>query len=69
MTYLGREFKDYEELVNWNKDGHITEYRKLAKMFGKTPTMEISSMMSKKAIILHDSFGMSWEEIEELEIA
>ncbi|RKJ46581.1 hypothetical protein D7X98_04300 [bacterium 1XD8-76] len=69
MTYLGREFKCYEELTNWNKDGHIKEYRKLAKMFGKTPTMEISSIMSERAVVLHDRFGMSWKDIEELEIA
>lgn len=69
MTYLGMEFKNYEELNNWNKAGHITEYKKLAEMFSKHPTMEISSIMSDRALVLHDSFGMSWEEIEELEIA
>lgn len=69
MKYLGMEFKDCEELANWNKDGHIREYRKLAEMFSQFPSMEISSMMSDRAAVLHDSFGMSWEEIEELEIA
>lgn len=69
MKYLGMEFKDYNELADWNKDGHIKEYRRLAEMFSQSPSMEISSIMSDRAAVLHDSFGMSWEEIEELEIA
>ena len=69
MTYLGIEFKNYEELENWNKCEHIREYKKLAEMFDRNPSMEISSMMSDIAIVLHDRFEMSWEEIEELEIA
>ena len=69
MTYLGIEFKNYEELENWNKEGHIKEYKKLAEMFNKKPSMEISSIMSDRAIVLHDRFGISWEEIDELETA
>lgn len=69
MTYLGIEFKNYEELENWNKEGHIKEYKKLAEMFNEKPSMEISSIMSDRAIVLHDRFGISWEEIDELETA
>ncbi len=68
MKYLEMEFKSYEELKNWNKEYHIKEYKRLVRMFGKTPAMEISSMMLDRALTLHDCFGMSWEEIEELEI-
>lgn len=69
MTYLGIEFKNYKELENWNKAEHIKNYKQLSKMFSNHPTMEISSMMSDMANVLHDKFSMSWEEIEELEIA
>ena len=69
MTYLGMNFKNHEELENWNKKGHIEEYKKLAKMFNQHATMELSSMMSDRAEVLHNRFGMSWEEIEALEIA
>ena len=69
MKYLEIEFKNYKELENWNKAIHIREYKKLAEMFNNSPSMEISSMMSDRADILHTTFGMSWEEIEELEIA
>ena len=68
MTYLGIEFKNHEELKNWNKAGHIREYKKLAEMFDKNPSLEISSVMSDRAKVLHKIFGMSWDEIEELEI-
>lgn len=69
MMYLGIEFKSYEELKNWSKEGSIREYKKLAKMFDRNPSMELSAMMSDRADILHRKFGLSWEEIEELEIA
>ena len=67
MTYLGIEFKNYEELRNWTKEEHIREYKRLAEMFAKNGTMEISSMISDQKLVLHDSFGMDWEEIEDLE--
>lgn len=69
MTYLGTEFKSYEELENWNKEEHIREYKKPAEMFNQHATMELSSIMSDRADVLHNRFGISWEEIEELEIA
>lgn len=68
MTYLGMEFKNYEEMNEWNKKGHIEEYKKLAEMFNKKATMELSSMMSDRAEVLHNRFNMSWEEIEALEL-
>lgn len=69
MKYLGIEFKNYEEIKDWNRDGHISEYKQLAELFANRPTIELSSMMSDRAIVLHDRFDMSWEEIEALEIA
>lgn len=69
MKYLGMEFKNASELEAWTKEGNIKEYKKLAKLFNNNPTMELSAMMSDCAEILHDRFGVSWEEIEEMEMA
>lgn len=69
MKYLGMEFKNYEEIKEWNKAGHIESYKKLVKLFSINPSMELSIMMDKQAEILVKRFGMTWEEIEELEMA
>lgn len=69
MKYLGMEFKNKKKLLAWNKEGKINEYRKLAQRFDQNPTMELSSMMSDLASVLVDQFGLTWEQVEELEIA
>lgn len=69
MNYLGIEFGNYDEMNEWNKNGHITEYRKLAEMFSHYPSEELSSIMSDRATVLVESFGLTWTEIEALEIA
>ena len=67
MTYLGMEFKNYEELENWSKEGHIKRYEKLAKMFDRNPCMEISSMMSDLSQLLIKRYGLTLDEIEAIE--
>lgn len=69
MIYLGKHFRNYEELENWNRNGHIAEYRKLAEMFSRNPSMELSCMMSDRAEVLVKEFGLTWEQVEQLEIA
>lgn len=69
MKYLGMEFKNYDDMNAWNKAGHIEEYKTLANLFANNPSMEISSMMNDRAQVLVNHFGMTWEEIESLEIA
>lgn len=69
MKYLGMEFKNHSELNAWNMAGHIAEYKKLAAMFGQHPSTELSSLMSDRAEVLVKQFGMTWEQIEELELA
>lgn len=66
-TYLGT-FKTTEELKTHNKQLKIAEYIKLNKMFHEHPNMEISSMMSDLALVLVNTFNMSWDEIEVLEV-
>lgn len=68
MKYMGRIFKNYEELRKWNKEKHIEEHKHLCRMFGNNPSMEISCMMSDHADVLVRLFGMTREEIEKMEI-
>ena len=70
MTYLGMNFKNAEEIKEWSKQGSINHYKKLAKAFDKNPTsMTISSMMSDMALILVNTFGLTWDEVEEIELS
>lgn len=69
VKYMGRTFKNYEALKEWNKQGHIDHYKQLAKMAATNLTMELSIMMGEAADTLHNHFGMEWSEIEEIEIA
>lgn len=69
MKYLGMEFKNYQELKEWNKQGHIDHYTKLAKMFANKPSMELSVMMDKCADVLVKQFGLKPSEIEQIEIS
>ena len=69
MMYLGMKFKNYEELKEWNKKGHISYYKNLVVLFHSNPTMEASDLMDKEAATLHDLFDMDWDVIDELEIS
>lgn len=69
MNYLGREFKNVQELLDWSKERKISYYRDLAKRFSEAPSMELSVIMSDTADTLVKYFGLSWDEIEALEIA
>lgn len=64
-----KEFKNYKEMYEWNKEGHIAEYRKLSEMFSCNPSAELSILMSDRAEVLVKRFGLTWEQIEELEAA
>ena len=68
INYLGFEFNSRDELTAWSKSQHITAYAKYAAMFANNPTTELSVMLSKHADALHNIFGMTWDEIEEIEI-
>ncbi len=67
-TYLGT-FSTVEELKSCNKQLKISEYIKLNRMFNEHPNMEISSMMSDLALVLVNTFNMSWSEVEALEVS
>ena len=69
MKYLGMEFKNYQELKDWNKQGHINHYKMLAKMFSNNPTMELNVMMCKCADVLVKQFGLTYSEVEQIELS
>lgn len=70
MTYLGMNFKNAAEIREWSKQGKINEYKRLAKAFDKNPTsMAICSMMTDVALILVNNFGLTWDEVEEIELS
>ena len=69
MKYLGMEFKNHQELKDWNKQVHINRYKKLAKMFSNNPTMELNVMMCKCADILVKQFGLTYSEVEQIELS
>ena len=64
-----REYRTVEEIREEAKQSNIRFYKMLAKMFSNHPTMEISSKMSDTALVLVKSYGMTWDEVEALEIA
>ena len=47
----------------------VEEYQRRIKYFSDHSTMEASIFCSEQADLLHNNFGFSYEEIEELEIA
>ena len=67
MKYMGMEFKNKADLLNWSKEGKVSEYKKLSAIFNNSPSMEISSKMADVAETLVTRFGLTWDEIEELE--
>lgn len=61
-------FNSKEEIDNFIKKQAVDHYTMLCTMFADKPSMELSFMMSDRARELHDLHGMSYEEIEALEI-
>lgn len=64
-----REYRTAEEIREDAKQSNIARYKKLANMFGNNPSVELSSMMGDLALTLVKSYGLTWDEIEALEIA
>ena len=64
-----REYKTADEIREDAKRGNINIYKKLSHMFNENPSMELSAMMSDLALTLVNHYGLTWEDIESLEIA
>ena len=62
-------FHTEAEIDEFIKNQAVEKFNMLNKFFAERPAMEISIACQEQAERLHNIFGFSWEEIEELEIA
>ena len=62
-------FNSKEEIDRFLKNQAIESYKKACKRFDENPTMEMSVFCNKQADRLHNVFGLSYEEIEEIEVS
>lgn len=51
------------------KELEIARYKKLAIMFANHPSMEINAAMSDLSLVLVNQYGLTWEQVEALEVA
>lgn len=61
-------FNNKQEIDDFIKKQAIYAYKTSVKLFSEHCTFEISIYCDKKAEVLVNQFGFSWEQIEELEI-
>lgn len=61
-------FNSKSEIDAFIKKQTIEKYQQLCKMFAQNACMELIHMMQPYVDRLHDEFGLSYEEIEQLEI-
>lgn len=77
MTYRGYEidknnvyggFKSKTEIDEFYKKNAVAKFIKYNKLFNSNPSMAWSMKCSEQAKVLHNDYGFTYEEIEELEI-
>lgn len=61
-------FNNKAEIDAFIKKQTIEKYQTLCRMFARNSSMELIAMMQPYADRLHNEFGLSYEEIEQLEI-
>lgn len=64
----GVAFTCKADIDNFIKELTIESYKRLCFMFANNPSMELCNMMSNKADYLHSACGLSYDEIEAIEI-
>ena len=62
-------FSSKEDIDNFIKKQAVDRFVMLNKLFAERPDMGISIACSEQADRLHNQFGFTWEEIEEIELA
>lgn len=62
-------FNNKSEIDDFVKKQAVERFAMLNKMFSERPSMELSVMCSEQADRLHNLFGFSYEELEEMEIS
>lgn len=61
-------FNNKTDIDNFIKDQAVERFKKLNKYFAEDPCMEVSAMCTDQARYLHENYGFSYEELEEMEI-
>lgn len=61
-------FNSKSEIDAFIKKQAIENYKMLCTMFADKPSMELCAIMGSKADYLHDVCGLSYAEIEDIEI-
>lgn len=68
--YIDRiHFNSETEIDNFIKQREVDLFIRYNKSFASNPTMEASMVCSNQADRLHNIFGFSYEELEEIENA
>ena len=62
-------FNSKDEIDAHIKQKAVEEYQRRIRYFADNSTMEASIFCSEQADLLHNNFGLSYDEIEALEIA
>lgn len=62
-------FNSKEDIDRFVKNQAIESYKTACKLFAEKHTMEISIYCDEKADYLHKEFGMTYAEIEQIEIS
>lgn len=63
------QFNSTAEIDNFIKEKAVERFKTLNKLFARHGTMEANVLCSEQADYLHDTFGFSYEDLEEMEIA
>ena len=64
----GVTFKNEKEIDDFLMNSAIQEYKNRCKVFSTTKTIASAEFADEQATFLHDIYGISWEEIERMEI-
>ena len=65
--YLGRKFKNFEEMREHNKQSNIVHYKRLLNSFYANPSHAAIIMIQNMADILVNTFGMTRAEVDALD--
>ena len=68
INYLGRKYNNVAEIKEQNKLGNIEYYKKLYIAFLNNPNMAANNLLCDQADTLVRVFGMTYDELEALEI-
>ena len=62
-------FNSKADIDNFRKEQAINRYKMMCQMFARQDAgMELAILMSEQADLLHNQFGMDYNEIENIEI-